>query len=286
MKASLEQLDSGLNQSLIFRHFSLPYFDAPYHFHPEYELTLIIKSEGKRYIGNHVTDFGAGDLVLIGPNLPHCWKNETIGMEDSAQAIVIQFKADFLGGDFFKIAEMQNIGHLLDKASSGVVITGATKKRIAREIRFLLNVPPIQRVLGLLDLLNTIASAPQDIQVLEHQAQTYQLAKVDLERINKVYAYVIENYTQEVHLETAAYLANMTETAFCRYFKKVTKKTFLDVVTEYRIKHACNLLVNTDKQVAEVCFESGFGNVSHFNKQFKTITGQSPLGYRKLFQTV
>ncbi|MFY7829083.1 MAG: AraC family transcriptional regulator [Flectobacillus sp.] len=286
MKASLEQLDSGLNQSLIFRHFSLPYFDAPYHFHPEYELTLIIKSEGKRYIGNHVADFGAGDLVLIGPNLPHCWKNETIGMEDSAQAIVIQFKADFLGGDFFKIAEMQNIGHLLDKASSGVVITGATKKRIAREIRFLLNVPPIQRVLGLLDLLNTIASAPQDIQVLEHQAQTYQLAKVDLERINKVYAYVIENYTQEVHLETAAYLANMTETAFCRYFKKVTKKTFLDVVTEYRIKHACNLLVNTDKQVAEVCFESGFGNVSHFNKQFKTITGQSPLGYRKLFQTV
>jgi AraC-like DNA-binding protein len=76
------------------------------------------------------------------------------------------------------------------------------------------------------------------------------LAKADLERINKVYAYVIENYTQEVHLETAAYLANMTETAFCRYFKKVTKKTFLDVVTEYRIKHACNLLIGTDKQGA------------------------------------
>ena len=286
MKASLEQLDNGLNQSLRFRHFSLPYFDAPYHFHPEYELTLIIKSEGKRYVGNHVADFSAGDLVLIGPNLPHCWKNETIGMEDSAQALVVQFKADFLGEKVFLIPEMQAIGNLLEKSASGLVITGNTRNRIAKELIFLLNVPPVQKVLGLLELLNTIVQAPQDHQLLENQNPAYQLATVDLERINKVYAYVIENYTQEVHLETAAYLANMTETAFCRYFKKITKKTFLDVVTEYRIKHACNLLIGTDKQVAEVCFESGFGNVSHFNKQFKTFTGQSPLSYRKLFQAM
>jgi AraC-like DNA-binding protein len=218
--------------------------------------------------------------------LPHCWKNETIGLEDSSQAVVVQFKADFLGEKFFTIPEMQAVSHLLEKSASGLVITGNTRNRIAKELIFLLNVPPVQKVLGLLDLLNTIAQAPQDYQILESQNQAYQLAKVDLERINKVYAYVIENYTQEVHLETAAYLANMTETAFCRYFKKVTKKTFLDVVTEYRIKHACNLLIGTDKQVAEVCFESGFGNVSHFNKQFKTFTGQSPLGYRKLFQTM
>ena len=111
----------------------------------------------------------------------------------------------------------------------------------------------------------------------------YDLSIVDLERINKVYAYVIENYTQDIHLETANHLTNMTETAFCSYFKKITKKTFLDLVTEFRIKHACNLLNSADKQVAEVCFESSFGNISHFNKQFKVVTGYNPLNYRKTF---
>jgi transcriptional regulator GlxA family with amidase domain len=137
-------------------------------------------------------------------------------------------------------------------------------------------------MLGILDLLNTIALS-NDYQVIDSEPERYDLPPVDLERINKIYGYIIENYQQEVHLETAAHLANMTETAFCRYFKKITKKTFLDLVTEFRIKHACNLLATTEKQVAEVCFESGFGNISHFNKQFKNITEYSPLNYRKLF---
>ncbi|WP_026996748.1 AraC family transcriptional regulator [Flectobacillus major] len=283
MKASLEQLDNTLNSSLLFRQFSLPYFDAPYHFHPEFELTLIQKSQGKRFVGTNIANFKEGDLVLLGPNLPHCWKNDGIGLEGTAQSVVVQFKENFLGDSFFQTPEMSAIQRLLKSAECGVVISGKTRDRIAKEIYFLLNVPPVQKILGLIDILNTIAIS-SDYSVIDAQAEKHQLASIDLERINKVYAYIIENYTQEVHLEMAAFLANMTETAFCRYFKKVTKKTFLDLVTEFRIKHACNLLTQTDKQVAEVCFESGFGNVSHFNKQFKSITGQSPLGYRKLFQ--
>ncbi|MBC7410027.1 MAG: helix-turn-helix transcriptional regulator, partial [Arcicella sp.] len=154
--------------------------------------------------------------------------------------------------------------------------------RVAREMIFLLTVPPFQKLLGLLDLLNTIATS-KDIETIDNQPDRYSLSAIDLDRINKIYAYVIEHYTQDIHLEAVAYLTNMTETAFCRYFKKITKKTFLDLVTEFRIKHACNLLNSTDKQVAEVCFESGFGNISHFNKQFKAVTGYTPLNYRKMF---
>jgi transcriptional regulator GlxA family with amidase domain len=108
------------------------------------------------------------------------------------------------------------------------------------------------------------------------------LSKTDLDRINRIYAYVIANYTQEVHLDEVAHLANMTETAFCRYFKKVTNKTFVSLVTEFRIKHACQLLRTSNKSMAEICFESGFGNISHFNKQFKHYMNETPLQYRKL----
>jgi AraC-like DNA-binding protein len=282
MQASLEQSNEVLNSSFLFRQFSLPYFDAHYHFHPEYELTLILKSEGKRFIGSDVSDFIEGDLVLIGPNIPHCWKNDGIGRDDSAQSIVIQFKEDFFGESFLKNPEVAPIRHLLEKAKSGIELKQKTRYRIAREMIFLLTLPPFQKMLGILDLLNTIALS-NDYQVIDSEPERYDLPPVDLERINKIYGYIIENYQQEVHLETAAHLANMTETAFCRYFKKITKKTFLDLVTEFRIKHACNLLATTEKQVAEVCFESGFGNISHFNKQFKNLTEYSPLNYRKLF---
>jgi AraC-like DNA-binding protein len=282
MKASLESLANTTNGSFLFRQFNLPYFDAPYHFHPEFELTLILKSEGKRFVGNQVADFKEGDLVLLGANVPHCWKNEGIGNENSARSIVVQFKEDFLGEGFFKNVETQPIRSLLDKAKSGILISGKTRDRVAREMIFLQTVPPFQKLLGLLDLLNTIATS-NDFQIIDNQPDKYDLSAIDLDRINKIYAYVIEHYTQDIHLETAAHLTNMTETAFCRYFKKITKKTFLDLVTEFRIKHACNLLNSTDKQVAEVCFESGFGNISHFNKQFKVVTGYSPLNYRKMF---
>lgn len=282
MKASFKQLGSATDNSFLFGQFSYPYFDVQYHFHPEIELTLILKSEGKRFVGNHVSDFEEGDLVLLGPNVPHCWKNEGIGSENSSRSIVMQFKEDFLGEQFFNNPETLPIRTLLAKSKSGILIKGKTRDRVAREMIFLLTVPPFQKLLGLLDLLNTIAIS-KDYEVIDNQPDKYDLSAIDLDRINKVYAYVIENYTQEVHLETAAHLANMTETAFCRYFKKITKKTFLDLVTEFRIKHACNLLTTTDKQVAEVCFESGFGNISHFNKQFKSLMNESPLNYRKMF---
>jgi len=194
-------------------------------------LTLILKSEGKRFVGNQVTDFKEGDLVLLGANVPHCWKNDGIGNENSARSIVVQFKEDFLGEGFFKNTETQTIKSLLDKAKSGILISGKTQNRVVREMIFLQTIPPFQKLSGLLYLSNTITTS-SDFQIIDNQPDKYDLSTVDLERINKVYvyAYVIEHYTQDIHLETAAHLTNMTETAFCRYFKKITKKTFLDLV--------------------------------------------------------
>jgi AraC-like DNA-binding protein len=288
MKASLEHLQQDSSQSFSIKEVQKVRFDAPYHFHPELELTLIISGEGKRFVGNQIADFSPGDLVLLGSNLPHCWQNhrsDWLMKEDNylaSQALVIQFNSDFLGEVFMNQSECQGIKSLFERAKKGFTIQGPTQDKIAREMLQLVNLAPFPRLLSFLQIIHTLSLATADLQMIESNESIYSLSKIDLERINRVYAYVIANYTQEVHLDEVAHLANMTETAFCRYFKKVTQKTFVELVTEFRVKHACQLLRTSTKSMVEICFESGFGNLSHFNKQFKEWMKVPPLQYRKL----
>ena len=281
MKATYEQLSDKMGSSFLYRPFSLPQFDAPYHFHPELELTFIEQSAGKRFVGRQVAPFEAGDLVLLGENVPHCWLNTDGG--DFAKSIVIQFKADFAGQSFLEIPEMTAINHLFKKAQSGILIKGKTRDAVAEKMFFKPDQHPFQKLLQLLDILHTIAIS-NETELIDPQFSTTALSPVDTERFQKVYAYIITHYTQDIDLETiAAAVAHLTPTAFCRYFKKMTRKTLVDVITEFRIKHACQLLASTEKSVSDICFESGFGNISYFNKQFKNALGHSPLAYRRLF---
>ncbi len=287
MKASLEHLPTEIDATFQIKEITQSRFDSPYHFHPELELTLIISGTGKRFVGNQVADFEPGDLVLLGENVPHCWQNnrgDLLIEEDpnGSQALVIHFPKNFLGSTFLQKHEFQTIKKLLEKAKTGLSVVGPTQDRIAREMLLLKELSPFPRLLSFLNILHVLSTSIADLHPIDLGEKTYQLSQIDLERINKVYAYVIANYTQEVHLDEVAHLANMTETAFCRYFKKTTNKTFVSLVTEFRIKHACQLLRNTSKTMVEICFESGFGNLSHFNKQFKDWMKVPPLQYRKL----
>lgn len=287
MKATLEYLSAAQHATFQIKEVSQSRFDAPYHFHPELELTLIISGTGKRFVGNQVSDFGPGDLVLLGENVPHCWQNNRDNLlldEDpsGSQALVIHFPREFLGANFLQKMEFQAIKKLLEKAKSGLSIVGVTQDKIARELLILKELDPFPRLISFLNILHVLSTATADLHPIDQNDRGYDLSPTDLERINKVYAYVIANYTQEVHLDEVAHLANMTETAFCRYFKKTTQKTFVELVTEFRIKHACQLLRSSSKSIVEICFESGFGNLSHFNKQFKEWMKVPPLQYRKL----
>lgn len=283
MKATYEQLSDTLGSSFLYRSFSLPQFDAPYHFHPELELTFIESSKGKRFVGRQVAPFEAGDLVLLGENVPHCWLNTEGG--DLAKSIVIQFKEDFVGQSFLEIPEMTAINHLFKKAQSGILIKGKTRDTVAEKMFFKADQHPFKNLLQLFDILHTIAIS-NEIELIDPQFSTTALSPVDTERFQKVYAYIITHYTQDIDLETIAAVAHLTPTAFCRYFKKMTRKTLIDVITEFRIKHACQLLSSTEKSVSDICFDSGFGNISYFNKQFKNALGHSPLNYRKLFYRI
>ncbi|MDQ1087223.1 MULTISPECIES: AraC family transcriptional regulator [unclassified Siphonobacter] len=281
MKPSFEHIDALPDSSFTFREHILEAFDAPYHFHPEVELTLILSSRGKRFVGTNVSNFEAGDLVLMGPNMPHYWKNEN--NTDPAHSIVIQFKEEFLGPDFFKKPEFLPIARLLQKAKSGLHFYGKTAELASKELQYLLKASHFHRLLGLLDLLHTLTES-KEVNVLDTSQFFAQLPKTDYERLNKIYAYMSENFRQEIRLETISELINMTPQSFCRYYKKVTKKTFVDSLNEYRIRYASQLLVSDgDLTVSEVCFQSGFGNISHFNRQFRQTTGLAPLQYRNEF---
>lgn len=287
MKATYEQLSENIESSFLYRRFSLPQFDAPFHFHPELELTFIESSKGKRFVGRQVSDFAAGDLVLLGENMPHSWLNTEGGQLETelAKSIVIQFKADFIGTHFFDIPEMAAIHYLFQKAQSGILIKGKTRDVVADKMSFAAATNPFQKLLQLLDILQTIAVS-NETELIDPQFSTTTLSPIDTERFQKVYAFIIANYTQDIDLETIAAVAHLTPTAFCRYFKKMTRKTLVDVVTEFRIKHACQLLTSTEKSVSDICFESGFGNISYFNKQFKNALGHSPLTYQKMFMSL
>lgn len=279
MKAIYEQLSLNVENSFLYRQFSLPQFDAPFHYHPELELTYIEQSEGRRFVGQQISNFEAGDLVLLGENVPHCWLNrEGVSL---AKATVIQFKKDFVGEPFLNLPEMGLIKQLFDKAQSGIAIKGETQKKVVEKMDFK-GLNAFQKFIQLIEILHIIALS-DEIELIDTQFSADKLSIVDTERFQKIYAFIIENYQEDIDLNTISAIAHLTPTAFCRYFKKITHKTLFDVVTEFRIKHACQLLTSTEKSVADICFESGFGNISYFNKSFKEAMGHSPLAYRKLY---
>jgi AraC-like DNA-binding protein len=284
IRASFEVLQPGNRQSFLVRKFDQWVFDGPYHFHPEYELTFITKGGGKRYVGTHMADFFTGDLVLLGPNLPHCWKLSNIEQPQyEAGAIVIQFSADFLGEMFFDRPEMQDISKLFEKSVSGMNFVGSTQAEISSLLVGLVNDGNnFNKLLKLLDILQKLAVS-NDFILLDQNESMAANSVSQQERINPVFAYLVENFRKSVSLNKAAAVANMTPNAFCKYFKKVTRKTFMETIIEYRLNYATQQLVQTDKPISEIAFESGFGDVSHFYKMFKIKMGLSPLNYRKKF---
>ena len=277
-KAKPEILQNGLQESFLIRTFGYEAFLAPYHYHPEYELTYIIHGRGKRYIGNRLDDFSDGDFVLIGPNQPHCWK---LDQDDpKASAVVIQFTHEFLGQDFFEKPEFSNINSLLKESQAGLGFRN--HKKLTKYILRLRKSQGVERIMNFLELLNQLTKQqydPINIGALENGNNS----STDTNRINVIMAYIVENFKNDISLDDVANVANLTPNAFCKYFKKLTRKTFVDMVVQYRMNYAVQQLLHTDDPISSIALASGFNDMSYFYKTFKTKMGMSPLAYRKKF---
>jgi AraC-like DNA-binding protein len=258
-------------------------FNYPYHFHPEYELTLIIKGKGTRFVGNNISSFDPSDLVLIGKNLPHHWHSDQADEQEkssSVRAIVLKFASEFNGIRLFDLPENHQIRQLLEASAKGLKIVGKTFSDVAALMELLLVANGPERILLLLRILNEIAVS-DDLEVISNSDYPHHITEHDMDRMNKVYEYILDNYLGSVSLSQAAAIANMHESAFCKYFKRRYAKTFIQVVSEIRISHACRQLNKTDITVAEVCYQSGFNNLSNFTKIFRKIMNMSPKEYQK-----
>lgn len=249
-----------------------------WHYHPEIELVYINGGSGKRQVGSHISYYNDGDLILIGSNLPHCgFTDEGTGNKNET---VIQMKPDFLGSTFFEISEMANIKNLFSQAKQGISFTGKTKKLIGQRIEALDEQTQLERLLSILAILNELELSKDSV-ILNAEGFSMEMHMQDNDRMNVVYNYVKDHFQENISLEEIAELVAMTVPSFCRYFKKITNKTFTKFVNDYRLVHASKLLAEKQISITQVCDESGFNNFGHFNKSFKEFTGKSAYQYRQ-----
>jgi AraC-like DNA-binding protein len=285
LRPQFHKLPLSTDASFLFMSWECNYFDKPWHFHKEYELVLIEASEGTRFIGDHVTNFRNGDLVLIGPNIPHLFRNNEQYYKKKglkAKSIFIHFTDDFLGPSFFEVPEMKGVRKLLDKSSLGFDIKGAANQVIRQKLIDMQSEPPTRRLLTLLDILTYLAASP-DLKPILSSTFTANNS-YDTDRINTVLQFIMENYTKEIYIEKIATKLNMSVASFSRYFKHHTRKTFSHYVTEIRIGHACRLLMEDNYNITEICYSCGFDNLSNYYRHFKNQAGISPKEYKKRFQ--
>lgn len=194
-------------------------------------------------------------------------------------------KLDFLGNDFFDIPEMKKIQSLFEVAKGGITFSGKTKRKIGEKLEVLEYQTDFQRLLSILNILNELANS-KELKFLNAEGFSLASDVKDNDRINVIFNHVKNNFKEEITLDEIANMVSMTIPSFCRYFKKITNKTFVQFVNEYRLVHASKLLAEKPMSITEVCFECGFNNFSHFNKSFKAFTGQNPSEYRNQLKAV
>ena len=284
MKSALQKSPIPNSHAFVAKLLRQPNFDPIWHFHPEYQLFMVLKGSGTRFIGDHVKHYKEGDITLSGPNLPHMWRSDTEGcvVEEIlwSEGIVVYFHDDFIGQSLLQKEEMIKLRQLFQKSLRGLDVSGKTADTIRTMINNLLHLEGMESVLELFKILNCLANTTEST-ILASPGYTNSLKEGDTERMNMVHAYDMKNFKDKIELGTVASLANMTPTSFSRYFKVHANKTFSEFLSEIRIGHACKLLIENKMNIGQACYESGFHTLSNFNKQFKAITNRTPLSYKK-----
>lgn len=289
MKAQFQKIIINEGISFISKELNLPHFDSEFHFHPEFELKYVIKSKGKRFVGDTIENFQEGDLVLLGPNIPHYWKNDPVYYEVdnlNASAFLVMFSEDFLGEEFFLLPEMAPVKDLLNVAKGGIYFPNADLDGIPNKLKQHISCNGPLKVISILEILFELTKTKRCSLLTEtfvSELPMLNYSNHSFQRLKKVHEYVIANFHNKIQIQDVAEIANMTTHAFCKYFKKSTKKTFMTFLKELRVCHAKKLLIETRQTISDICFAAGFDNLSNFNRQFKAITIMTPNEFRSYY---
>ena len=256
-----------------------------WHYHPEIEILFMKRSSGTWLIGDHIGHYQSGDIVMLGANLPHCFRHEyeyIIKREEMAgEAICVKFMPGIFGDHFINLPEAKEIKKLFLKSNKGLRLLGNTKINVTELINTMLDCGPAKKLVCLLSVLEEIAGSTSYETLSSNGFTLSPGTDISNDRIKLVFEYTFNHYSENITLEKVAGLLNMTKESFCRYFKSKTKKTYIQFLMEVRIGYACRLLVEDEKNVAEISYDCGYNSISHFNHQFKMITHKKPLEYKR-----
>ena len=282
MEFVVEKIYVPNNHSFISRKLPLS-SNARIHSHKNFELNYITSGTGRRIVGDNISGFEKGDLVLLGPELPHCWEMlDTTDGEDPT-CIVTHFSENVVDSDFFKMPELEKVVALLKQANRGIRFKTEDDSEIREILIELSESEGLEYYISLLKVFNNLIKI-EDRERLSNPMNRSSVFSKNIEKINKVYEYVFQNIQEGIKLEEASAVLNMAPSSFCRFFKKKTGLTFMEYVKNVRVGIAAKLLAETDKQITQICFESGYNNLANFNHYFKANMGKTPSDYRKNFR--
>lgn len=262
----------------------LPYFLNPWHYHPELELSLIQKGYGQRLVGDSVENFSPGSLVLLGANLTHAFKCDDVFFKKDSKlkvkAIQILFLPQFASEGFLDLPAMNHLKKLIyEHARQGVKLVGALRDTVEKMMIKYVSCDQTDQIYQLIQILDTISKSKETESLASINYRNVKAQKSH--RLNAAFDYIMTNYNEEITLDKVADHVNMNKNAFCRFFKKGTKKSLFTVVNEVRIAKACHSLTTSSLDVLQICYLSGYNSISNFNRSFRKVTGTSPLEYKK-----
>jgi AraC-like DNA-binding protein len=284
MKPIFQRLTAEPEEGFAFKTIHSAGFDCPWHVHPEYELILVVQGEGYRIVGDNISPLSAGDMVLVGPGLPHIWQQEPRnGKRSSVHCLLIQFEDKHLAQGLLQLPAMEPLRRLLRRARQGLHIVGRTHAKITTLMKQMAEVEGMERVLRFLQILTVLASS-EECEPIASPGFAANTNLYDQERMDRVFQFLNRQLASSVRLSEAAQIVHLSEGAFSRFFRAHTGKTFPAFVNELRIGRACTLLMEEDLNVTEVAYQCGFLNLSNFNRQFLRLKGVSPSEFRRQLQ--
>lgn len=277
MKAVLEHITQDFRHSFHCAKHKDIQFHSPWHYHPQWELTYIKKGSGISYIGNTIRNFCEGELVLVGRNLPHCWRSES-SKNTRVESTFVQWDETLLGDNWLKKPEFSSIATLLKKSHKGILFNSESTKSLIEQLEKLPNCLPFERLWGFIAILQALSS--METKTISNEADFDTNIQVT-KRIEKLIHYVETNYQNPITAIDLANITYLTPSSFSKFFRRVFQKTFTEYLNEFRISKACILLRNTDKPVEEIAFLCGYNNMAFFHRRFKKMIATTPALYRR-----
>ena len=285
MKELLEEIKLNPEESFFIGIFQDHIDKSYWHYHQEFELSFITEGAGQRIIGDSTEEFYPGDLIFIGPRIPHVWFPDTKHRRQHSgrtlESVYLLFNQDILPASLTSLPEFKNIRNAIKLSERGVQITGETLNDVSRIMLQLPYINNMKRLMLFYEIMDIIGRSDSFTYLASEDYVKAKFATTN-KRINNIHEFLMKNYQNDIDLKEVAEIAHMAPASVCRFFKNTTGLTIFEYLNKIKIDYSCQLLLNTDLNILDISYDCGFNNLSHFNKQFKRFTGNTPTQYRSL----